>query len=865
MDSIQTYQERPSWPSIRCRPIVLVAVAAFLSSVRVLASPDLHVTRFAVSPVSADALTEVTILVTLANVGTTPANASMAELRLTPAGAALSTGATALLRLSLPSLPVGGTFTSTSKVIIPADTAPGAKELWFLIDGFDAPRQGSRSRPIVRVSTPFTILGPTLPNPHAPVVLDAITVIGKLEDTADDRRIKSPTPVIEMPQERVQRLGMMPAGQAMRGFPMLAVSGPPGYATDVRFRGLRMGYTSVLIDGEPIPGGGRERQFRVDRLPTTLIDRINVIPIASSDLPQEGIGGTLDIRLSDIPDQAHTGALLRGGQVRGINVGGGAFATGDTVGNWGWLLAGSADRLERWSPQEQQTINPVGTRTAIQRRIDESRVDEYNITPRLRWSHDGVIIRLDPFLLDKKESNTNDADNYNGVGIFQNHQGVAIDREHRVWRAKGSVTLPIATQSDLTVGGLLQGSREDRDTTTEVHNAAGVLATRVLENLIAQEWRKKGFVRIDVTGISGHQIAAGIEAGAWGRLDTAETMNLLTGVSTIPNPGGSRNDLNEHFGTVFALDHMDLTGRQVLTVGFRAEWRDLTVHSDSGQDTSASRIVPLPSLHWLWRTTDNTSLRASVAREMRWPSFNDLSSVIETSALNSVDTPDITGDPNLKPELATGLELGVEHRVKDSYFVGLNGFYRRIQDVVERQTARERGRWIQRPVNSGDANFSGGTLDGRIDLSAIGLHGCWLYANYTRLWSRTRDTNTGKTRKLREMPDGLANIGFDYRTQLWGLMLGASYSYNSGYDNTEPQDFNSRNVHGVEESTGFLDAYVAKQLGSHWLARLTGQNLTATNKFKATTIYNADGGLNQNQTRLESSIRAVTFSLEADF
>lgn len=692
-----------------------------------------------------------------------------------------------------------------------------------------------------------------------------ITVIGRKENDAESRRLESPTPVIEMPQERVQRLGMIPSGQAMRGFPMIAVSGPPGYANDVRFRGLRQGYTQVLVDHEPVPGGSRERQLQVDRLPSTLIDRISLMPIPPAGLPQEGIAGTVDILLREIPDAPETSVLFRAGRVRDAAVGGAALAHGAVSGDWGYLLAGSADSLARWTPQEIETFNATGTLTGRQEEDSESAIEEFNLTPRLRWSRDGFVVRVDPFLLSKEETKDREIDNLNGTGVLTRRDAITEERTHRVGRGKASVTVPAGTGLRVTAGGLWQKSDEDRENTTAQRDPAGVLTAHTRDTLSSGEFRAKGLLHVDADAFPGHRVAAGAEGGKESRRDTSSTLNLMTGLPGTPKPGGNRNDLEGRFATVFLADSITVAEGHVLTPGFRAEWKDLDATDDSGRVSSSRRAEPLPSLHYLWRANDDVSVYASAARLIRWPDFNSLSTVVETSNPNGVNTPDITGDPDLDPERAAALEAGAGWRSSDAWFLGANLFYRRLQGVVERVTSLEGTRWVQRPVNGGDADFYGGTVDARVHLAWIGIEGLWLTLNGTRLESDMVDTNTGKHRQLREMPDWLLNAGLDYRITSLGLIVGTSYSWNSGYDNTEPQDFNNRQAHTREDPTGFLDAYIAWEFDPRLLARLTFQNLTRTDKRRETVVFNADGTVNQVQTREEHSPLAITLSIEVNF
>ena len=56
-------------------------------------------------------------------------------------------------------------------------------------------------------------------------------------------------------------------------------------------RGLGAGFTQILVNGRPIPGGGNDRCVFVDRIPAEIIDRIEIIRSPTADLDSQGIGG----------------------------------------------------------------------------------------------------------------------------------------------------------------------------------------------------------------------------------------------------------------------------------------------------------------------------------------------------------------------------------------------------------------------------------------------------------------------------------------------------------------------------------------------------------------------------------------------
>src|SRR3954453_5393095 len=139
------YEEGP-----RCKPLtgalLLAIVGLFFFTTPLMASPDLVVTRFAVSPLMGRASTEVTVILTIENLGTTAANGSLAELRMSAADDVPFGPLPPTVNLCVPSLAAGSRFTASMTLKIPAGSVPGARNLWLLIDSADSAGQDASAK-----------------------------------------------------------------------------------------------------------------------------------------------------------------------------------------------------------------------------------------------------------------------------------------------------------------------------------------------------------------------------------------------------------------------------------------------------------------------------------------------------------------------------------------------------------------------------------------------------------------------------------------------------------------------------------------------------------------------------------------------
>ena len=115
---------------------------------------------------------------------------------------------------------------------------------------------------------------------------------------------------------------------------------------------------------------------------------------------------------------------------------------------------------------------------------------------------------------------------------------------------------------------------------------------------------------------------------------------------------------------------------------------------------------------------------ASLTRSYRAPELGQLLAVprydVLRAPLNGPNTPDVadsSGNPGLKPELATGLDLAFEKYLPSGGLVSVSAFHRRIEGLFRQQVTLESvpwspvKRWVSRPVNYAAATTTGLELE----------------------------------------------------------------------------------------------------------------------------------------------------------
>jgi outer membrane receptor protein involved in Fe transport len=112
--------------------------------------------------------------------------------------------------------------------------------------------------------------------------------------------------------------------------------------------------------------------------------------------------------------------------------------------------------------------------------------------------------------------------------------------------------------------------------------------------------------------------------------------------------------------------------------------------------------------------TKGDQVRFAVTRTYKAPGVQSLIPHRFTSVNNSQTEPDFIGNPNLKPELALGIDASYEHYWAEGALLSASVSSRRIDDYTRNQVLFDGTRWVSTPSNAGPNN----RLDAQTPVSA---------------------------------------------------------------------------------------------------------------------------------------------------
>lgn len=674
--------------------------------------------------------------------------------------------------------------------------------------------------------------GKAAPRPSN-ATLKPVVVIGNASSETEERRRSTASKII-FGRDEIERFGDSTVGEILKRLPGVTTQGRPGRGGAPRMRGLGSGYTQILIDGEPAPRG-----FSLDDLAPEQIERIEILRAPTAETGARAIAGTINIitrgGFSKRLNELRLGVGFENGKTQPSV----AWSRNDTLGSFNYNFGLSANRYERASDSrtDTRTENEV-TGEVIDQREENHAWDSrtgIHANARLQWRDErGNTLVLTPLLVVSQGSGTraSELDQSGGVAPYTHSLGSSDGRFSTarlggIWTYRleqgGNVNLRFGlgqsewiTHNLRTNFDVTPGVNSLADTSSEQHDKTFTSSAKFTKTLDNE-----------------HSLVTGMELDLNRRTEAATT--LQDGETPLSDFDGNLKAASTR-AALYAQDEWALTPQWALHAGLR--WEGIDTRGsivEAAPEVSNRSSVVTPLLHAVWKLSPQSrdQVRFSLTRSYRSP---DLQNLIARPSINSMFAgrgsneeihPDRAGNPNLKPELATGLDVAFERYVAGSGIITANVFFRSIQNLMRRQTTLESvswadvPRWVSRMQNVGDATTRGIELEAKFRLSDLVVDApkLDLRANASLFSSKVQGV-PGPNNRLDQQPNGTLNLGADYRIPNWPLTLGGNLNWTPGYSTRLSSD-QSAEV-GAKR---VADAYVLWSINPSYQLRVSASNL----------------------------------------
>ena len=620
---------------------------------------------------------------------------------------------------------------------------------------------------------------PTKPaDPPAPQVVDKVEITGT--QNYDERREDTATKIV-VTSEEITKFGDTQILDVMKRLPGVTVQN-----NAIRMRGLGNGYTQILIDGERPPPG-----FSIDNLSPELVERIEIIRAATAEYSTQAMAGTVNIVMKkkfSVSKREVNAGWYSGTGYTSQNL---SFNIADKAGTLAYSLGGYSGLGTFGYDGTGSTVGVDSTGKTILDRTSRSANDGNNrwagLYSTLAWTlPGGDSFTMNPTLNLYRYASKNHSITQYLLGETTIYPISDGHNEGDGWNVGNSanwiIKMKEGAKLDLKVNLNVGGRNNDA-----YSKSFDFDQTQTLERstLAPSRDRRASFVgKYSTPIVEGHSLLAGWDVGV--NRSTSSNRVVETNVAAPPIDTLEDYTANVRKFAFFAQDEWNVTPNWSVYAGFRWEGIE-TISSGDGIATTTNRSsVASPLFQTLWKFPDKSGrqFRLALTRTYKAPETNSLVPRISRVTVNTSTTPDYQmGNPALKPELATGVDVAYEHFFAKGASMSLSGSVRALTDYNTRGIFLVDGRWINRPFNNGNATTKSIEFDAKFPLQTLypAAPPIDFRFNIARNFSHV-DEVPGQNNRLDQQVPLSGTLGLDYRMRGGMVTAGASYSFKSGGD-----------------------------------------------------------------------------------
>ena len=685
-------------------------------------------------------------------------------------------------------------------------------------------------------------LAQTAPPASAPVQdMGRVEIKSNRDNTMEERR-QSTAAKIVIGREELDKQGDATLGEVLKRLPGVTIQGAPGRGGAIRMRGLGGGYTQILLDGQRVPPG-----FSIESLMPEMVEKVEIMRAPTAETGARAIAGTINIILREgqraNPDDLKVGT---------------SFENGHRSESLNWVrnlksepLNGTltVSAMNSWRPEDITTLTdsdvdaegriPAWSSKRERHTLSPGQRQGMNANARLMWrGEQGKALILMPFMVYSEFSSlgyVNLTENKFINGIQQpfasdsantkNNSRFVMTRLNGQWNQRFSAD----DRFEFKFG--LGESHHKYRFSQVAQGTTGLLNT--LEELqsfkdLSQSWIGK----LTHVSTNGHQYVSGFELEGVRRTEEA--------TGEVADEVGNMRARTQRWA-LYTQDEWTINPNWSAHAGIRYESILTEGSNEEGEKRNKSGVLT-PLLHAVWKPIPQSrdQVRMSLTRSYKTPTlFNLVARTALSREANSPTRPDRMGNPGLKPELATGIDIAVERYLAEGGVLSANLFRRNISDLIRYVTSERydtvwapgQRRFVTSPQNVGDAITQGLELEAKFRLNQVWADALAVdvRSNLSLFGSKVLDV-MGPSNRLDQQPSMTANFGADYRIRAIPLTLGGNVNINPDYTTrrTEQQ-------WAYQGSKRVVDVYGLWRFSPAMALRMTISNLTPRDYLTGTT------------------------------
>ncbi len=640
-------------------------------------------------------------------------------------------------------------------------------------------------------------------------------------------------------------------------------------------------YTQFLLDGAPPPAGKRLLD-----LDLVHVERIEIIKSSVAEFGPFGIAGTINV-VTRKPKSA-SGQSLKVSAANGEDAHSTQMAwsldhkkPGSPFAFNAQVSAGSILRDQAWV-YRTELETPDGDQVPMQRveKASRFRREHLSLASTVQWQFDDELsVEMSPSLTQLRERTKVHEQSQGGADASGSYPrstlGENVQRTNSgslplVWtlrEASGSEWQFSLLPTRFTTDNTGRAENTPMQGTTVTHDEARTSVNQITRG----ELRYAGSIGTT------HDFKSGLG----GQVDSerATWASLIDGLpDLLLSAYGSSSRQRSNRSWAYVQDDWRVSKSLAFNLGLR--YQQQRASSVEGDFAGTSRFALFaPSVHAAWRLDGEAGkrqIRLGLARTFSAPFLDQLLARPRINpsfpcalgglcGTNSPDSPDLVGNPSMRPERALGLNASYEQHWGKQGMFNVELYGRRLNDLIGTDLRQSSVAWaagprfVQQPVNLGKAWIAGLGLELRLAVQEIDPAWPRLEVRSGLNFSRSRvSTLPGPDNHMADQHPWGGKLGLRYKLETLPLDLGLDANWTDGGWTRSSAALRSR-----APSRFNLEAQGAYAVSPDVKLRLTLRNL-APRPFETVDEFATSEGLLFRTGRREA-YRSVGVSAELRF